>query len=80
MGHLFGLYLVGVVLSKGDLEPLGYGMNSLSDFLFLLLCLVLAAIFYMMWAFRGIKRIMGKLPWVFKLIEKIKKKLRGGAK
>ena len=78
MGHLRSLYLVGVVLSKGDLEPLD--MNSLSDFLFLLLCLVLAAIFYMMWAFRGIKWIMGKLPWVFKLIEWIMRKLRGSAK
>ena len=59
---------------------MGHTMNSLNDFLLLLLCLVLVAVFYMVWAFRGIKWIMGKLPWIYKLIEWIKKKLKGGKK
>ena len=56
MGHLLGLYLVGLVLSKGDLEPLD--INSLSDFLFLLLCLVVVGIIYTIWAFKLIDWIM----------------------
>jgi len=56
MGHLLGLYLVGVVLSEGNMESLD--MNSWPEFLFLLLILVVAGIIYTIWAFKLIDWLM----------------------
>jgi len=63
MGHIFSLYLVGLVLDNGDLESLGQYMNLLTDFLLLLLGIVAAGmLLYIVWVF-------GQLKWILKVMK-----------